>query len=190
MITTQKEPSLIARILQENFKRSPVASSFNKYISKDPLQLLVLQRKDKNVAYMTDGSLTILTLLSSKEQEMVFFPQNRLPTNHYTYEPKVFAHLNFTTITPPPAQSQKNPYSPHHFFKEQYEDFIQFRKTFKVSAPYEAVCILEWNLALVNINSSGYYAPLISIRKQKKHWSNTFPEYLQLNSILYEKWLQ
>ncbi len=59
-----------------------------------------------------------------------------------------------------------------------------------MSAPYEAVCILEWNLALVNINSSGYYAPLISIRKQKKHWSNTFPEYLQLNSILYEKWLQ
>jgi hypothetical protein len=52
------------------------------------------------------------------------------------------------------------------------------------------VVVLEWNLALVNINSVGYYAPVIAIRKFKKETSSEVPEYKALNCVLYEGWLQ
>ena len=45
-------------------------------------------------------------------------------------------------------------------------------------------------MALVNINSTGYYAPLIVIRRFRKENISKSPDYLALNCVLYEDWLQ
>lgn len=84
-----------------------------------------------------------------------------------------------------------HPYTPHYFLKERYNDFLEFRRTYKITSPQERLIIFEWNLSLVNINSIGYYAPVIAIRKSKKEAAyNDLPTYEQLNCVLYEKWLQ
>lgn len=145
---------------------------------------------DKNLAYMTDGHLTILTLLVQRHEEIYFDPMNRQRSRLYTYEPKTYMYLTFTQKTEALPSDQMHPYTPHYFLKEQYNQFLDFRLSNKLKEPYEKVNISEWNLALVNINSTGYYAPLIVIRKFRKENVNKSPDYLALNCVLYEEWLQ
>jgi hypothetical protein len=73
-------------------------------VSNEALSLVVVDRMDKNIAYLTDGVHTILTISSQKQELINFYPLNRLPTTHYTYEPKVYAYLNFTRLTDPPRE--------------------------------------------------------------------------------------
>lgn len=82
---------------------------------------------DKNLAYMTDGHLTILTLLAQRQEEIYFDPMNRQRSRLYTYEPKTYMYLTFTQKTEAPPSDQMHPYTPHYFLKEQYNQFLDFR---------------------------------------------------------------
>jgi hypothetical protein len=85
----------------------------------------VVDRIDRNIAYVTDGRHTILTIMANKTEMLNYSALNRLPNQHYTYEPKAYLYLACTAASPPPPA--KHPYSPHHFLREHYDNFLQFR---------------------------------------------------------------
>lgn len=126
---------------------------------------MVLDRINKNLAYVTDGVHTIFTILANKQEAFSYSPLTRYKNGNYTYEANSYAWLAFREVTEPPPED--HPYNPHHYLKDYYKEFTFHRKTYKINAPAKRMVIFEWSLALVNISSEGYYAPVIAVRNSK-----------------------
>lgn len=79
MIDKKQNTSVIEKILKDNFSRASNSEDFNKYISKEPLKLLVIDRIDKNMCYVTDGTHTILTIMANKTEMLNYYPLTHHP---------------------------------------------------------------------------------------------------------------
>lgn len=145
-----------------------------------------MEKIDKHAAYVTDGVHTVLALWTYKRDSIVFHPLNRLNTPYYTYEAKTYMYLNFTLPTPAPAPEALHPYSPHFYFKDSYQKYLTVRETLQLKPPCELLLVSRWSLGLVNVSTTGYYAPVIIIEDVKKQNCFKLPLPKTLNCILYE----
>lgn len=75
---------VIYNILRETFKEAPRSENFRREFSSK-INLFVVEKEDKNLAYVTDGHHIILALSSSRKNEAYFLPKNAPKSNFYKF---------------------------------------------------------------------------------------------------------
>ena len=80
--------------------------------------MFVVEKEDKNLAYVTDGYHIILALSSSRKNEVYHLAKNAPKTNFYKFCEKTQWFINYNSEHPCPDVRELGPYNPFFYLKE------------------------------------------------------------------------
>lgn len=86
----------IYNLLRETFKEAPRSGNFRREFDSK-IRLFVVEKEDKNFAYVTDGYHIILALSSSRKNEVYYIPKNAPKTNFYKFYQKTQWFINYNS---------------------------------------------------------------------------------------------
>lgn len=112
--------------------------------------------------YICDDCICMIALPVSSSAQAELNPYNTLTTPFYGphAKPQLLFNLKGDLAETPPYQS---PYHPSYHYKQHFGQFVQKYKSTVINQPCDEIEITRWSISVVNINMSGFYAPVLNI---------------------------